>query len=122
VLVHVADGRRAKEALGRWPSDDTLAAVSEVMVREAPPTTLLGRVGVLDLAALVPDADRPRIEQWIRTVRRHLADIPSHPALRWGFAVLGHDGTTMDALFLRAEADLYRPSRRAASTSSRVFR
>jgi EAL domain-containing protein (putative c-di-GMP-specific phosphodiesterase class I)/GGDEF domain-containing protein len=114
VLVHVEDARRLKEDSGWWPSEEGLAVVGGLLERNAPPTTLLGRVGVLELAALVPEADHARVEEWLTAVRRQLAEVPARPGLSWGLAVLGPDGTTVDALFLRAEADLYRRGRRAA--------
>lgn len=114
VLVHVEDARRPKDDAGRWPSEEALAAVGGLLERDAPPTTLIGRVGILELAALVPEADRARVEEWLLGVRQHLAGVPSRPGFSWGLAVLGPDGTTVDALFLRAEADLYRKGRRVA--------
>jgi diguanylate cyclase (GGDEF)-like protein len=109
VITLDVDGlKRVNDRDGHAAGDALLCATVERLAAAVRPNDAVGRLGGDEFAVVLPGADRDVAAQ---VVERAAEAVPAS----FGLAAFPADGTTMDALFHRADAGVYAAKGRRAA-------
>lgn len=112
VLIDLDGFKAINDQLGHIAGDQVLIQIGEEFQELMTAQYLVGRLGGDEFGIWMPHRDGDTVHQEISKLKRILTLGIAHLSLTAGTAVLGRDGTTADALYARADRNLYQARRR----------
>lgn len=112
VLIDLDGFKAINDELGHIAGDQVLIQIGEEFQELMTAQYLVGRLGGDEFGIWMPHRDGDTVHQEISKLKRILTLGIAHLSLTAGTAVLGRDGTTADALYARADRNLYQARRR----------
>ena len=104
VLLDLDEFKRFNDSHGHAAGDELLTWVTERIRDSLRPTDSIARLGGDEFAVLLAGADRAAAQA---AVRRIAGDLQTRVAASFGIASAPADGEDIDALYRRADAELY---------------
>jgi diguanylate cyclase (GGDEF)-like protein len=104
VLLDLDEFKQFNDAHGHAAGDELLTWVTDRIRSSLRPTDSIARLGGDEFAVLLAGADRPAAQA---AVTRIAGDLQTRAAASFGIASAPEDGGDLDALYRRADAELY---------------
>ena len=122
VVLDLDGVRRANHLEGHIAGDHLIASLGTLVQEFSASSYLVGRIGGDLFGLWTQYRELPLIRRDLESLQQQLSE--NHPGLTFffGIAVLGRHGTTVSALYARADKELYRRRRAAALGGKAVSR